>query len=191
MKNYVENRLKHWYLPLVLGIVFIALGVWAFTTPITAFLAIIVFFSFGFIFSGIIEIIYSLSNRKTLKSWGWYLAGGIMTLLMGLLLAGSPDLTALLISFFIGFWLLFRSIMYTVSAFELKSLGVSNWGWTLVFGLLGIIFSFVLLWNPLILGLGLAIWIGFGLIVLGIINILLSFSLRKVKKFVSKINDFE
>lgn len=182
MKSYVENKLKYWYVPLILGIVFIGLGLWVFATPIATLLGIAIFFSIGFVFSGVFEIFYSISNRKEMRNWGWHLAGGAMTLLLGLLLFGRPDLTALVLSISIGFWLLFRSVMYTASSFELKEIGMRNWGWLLILGILGIIFSFILLFNPLLLGLTLVFWIGFGLIVTGIINIVIAFSVRKIKK---------
>lgn len=182
MANLITDKLKYWYAPLILGLVFIALGILVLFTPLETFLTIAFLFSIGFVVSGIVEIVYSISNRKYLGNWGWYLAGGILTLMMGLLLTSRPDLTALLLSLYIGFWLLFRSILYTSTAFELRDSGVKNWGWILVFGALGILFSFILLWNPAIAGIGIVFWIAFGLITLGIINFVLSLSLRKLKE---------
>jgi uncharacterized membrane protein HdeD (DUF308 family) len=142
-----------------------------------------------FLISGVVEIIYSISSRKTLRNWGWSFAGGIMTFLLGILLTARPDFTALLLALFIGFWLLFRSIMYSVTAFEIKDSGIKNWGWILALGILGIIISFILLWNPLLAGMSFVIWLGFGLLFLGIINIIISLSIRKFKKATEEFND--
>ncbi|MDR1503881.1 MAG: HdeD family acid-resistance protein [Prevotella sp.] len=182
MEDLIEKRLKYWYAPLILGVLFIGLGILVFATPVASFLTIAFLFSIGFVASGIIEILYSLSNWKNLKNWGWYLAGGIITFVLGLLLSLRPDFSALLLSLYIGFWLLFRSIMYISASFEVKKDGSKNSGWILILGVLGVIFSFILLWNPLIAGIGFIFWIGFGLVTLGIINIILSFSIRKLKK---------
>lgn len=182
MKDFVENKLKYWYAPLILGILFIGLGILVLATPVATFLTIAVLFSIGFVISGIVEIVYSISNRRNLSNWGWYFAGGIMTFILGVLLSARPDFSALLLSLYIGFWLLFRSIMYISTSVELKDTGSKNWGWILAFGILGVIFSFILLWNPVIAGIGFVFWIGFGLLLLGIINIILSFSIRRFRK---------
>ncbi|MDF0717697.1 DUF308 domain-containing protein [Muricauda sp. 334s03] len=182
MNDFIETELKYWYVPLILGILFIGLGILVFATPEATFLTIAVLFSIGFVVSGIVEVMFSLSNRGILKNWGWHLVGGIITLILGILLSLKPDFSALVLSLYIGFWLLFRSIVYTSSAFELKSVGIKNWGWMFAFGIIGIIFSFILLWNPLLIGIGFVFWIGYGLIILGIINIILGFSIRRFKK---------
>ena len=189
MNDFIETELKYWYAPLILGILFIGLGVLVFATPEATFLTIAVLFSIGFVVSGIVEVMFSLSNRRTLKNWGWHLVGGIITLILGVLLSLKPDFSALVLSLYIGFWLLFRSIVYASSAFELKSIGFKNWGWMLTFGIIGIVFSFILLWNPLLIGIGFVFWIGYGLIILGIINIILGFSIRRFKKDIKEFID--
>lgn len=189
MKNLIKNKVRHWYIPLILGILFIGLGVLVLFTPISTFLTIAVFLSLTFLISGVVEVVYSITSRKTLGNWGWSLAGGIMTLLLGVLLTARPDLSALFLSFLVGFWLLFRSVMYAVIAIELKDSGMKNWGWIMVFGILGALISFILLWNPLLAGMTFVIWLGFGLISLGIINIITSFSIRKFKKVVDGLNE--
>lgn len=188
MKEIISEKLKYWYVPLILGLVFVGLGILVILTPLATFLTISFLFSIGFVVSGIVEIGYSLSNRKDLNNWGWYLVGGFLTLIMGLLLSARPDFTALLLSMYIGFWLLFRSIMYTSKAISLKDAGTKNWGWVLALGILSIIFSFILLWNPALAGLSLIFWLASGIITLGIINIILGFSLRKIRGNFDKLN---
>lgn len=188
MKELLETRLKHWYLPLILGIISIILGIVVFRTPMATFLTIAVFFSFGFMISGIVEAVYAFINRKELDIWGWYLALGILTFIVGLQLIMRPDLSVMLLTLYIGFWLLFRSIMYISSAIDLKRLHSSNWGWVLAFGILGVIFSFLLLWNPIATSITVSIWIGFGLISLGILQLILAISMRKIKK---KVKEYE
>lgn len=185
IKNKIEKRVKNWYLTLITGILFIGIGIWVMATPIGAFLTLAWLFSFGFIFSGITDIIYSITNRKTIKSWGWLLVLGILTFLIGFHLMLRPGLTALVLCYYIGFWLLFRSIMHIGNAIELKDQGVKNWLWILVLGILGIVFSFILLWNPTVTSIATSFWLGFGFIALGLLQIVLGFGLRKIKKKVS------
>lgn len=182
MKTRTEKRLKHWYLLLITGAIFIGLGIWVMATPLVALITLAWIFSIGFVISGISEIVYSLSNRKELKNWGWYLAGGILTLIMGLHLMLRPGLTALILCFYIGFWLMFRSIMHISTAIELKDTKAKNWGWVLALGIIGVIFSFVLLWNPVVTSITVSYWMGFGLLAFGILQIVLSLGLRKIRK---------
>lgn len=181
MISSINKKLKYWYIPLILGIGFIILGIWTIVNPLYSTLGLAIFFSVGFICLGLIEMFYSIVNRKWLKSWTWHLAGGIITFLLGIILIKRPELTALLLSLSIGFWLLFRSIMYIVSSVELKNLGIKNWGWTLILGIIGVCFSFILIWNPILIGIGIAMWMGLGLLILGLINIILGLSIQKAK----------
>jgi uncharacterized membrane protein HdeD (DUF308 family) len=72
---------------------------------------------------------------------------------------------------------------------ELKKYKVSNWGWLLFAGILGAIFSFLLMLNPVIAGLTIAIWTGIALITIGIFHIHFSIELKKLKKTFKSLND--
>lgn len=86
----VKNVAKHWYLSLILGILFIGVGIWVFMTPVSSYLALSLLFSVTIFISGLFEIIYSVANRKELSNWGWVLAGGVIDLLFGFWLMSSP-----------------------------------------------------------------------------------------------------
>lgn len=175
------RTVKYWYVPLILGLVFLALGVWGLAAPAAAFVTLVMFFSIGFVSSGALEIFYAVSNRKTLKNWGWHLTGGMVTLLFGIYLLASPVLTALIFASFIGFWLLFRSVLYISNSISLKKAGEKNWRWLLAFGIVGVILSFILIGNPIVAGITVAFWAGFGLVILGLLNIVISFTVKHLK----------
>ncbi|MCO6498391.1 MAG: DUF308 domain-containing protein [Chitinophagaceae bacterium] len=158
-------------------------------TPIASFLALAWVFSIGFVIAGLSEIIYSIANRKELRSWGWYLTGGILTFLIGFHLSLRPELTALVLCYYIAFWLLFRSIMQIGNAFEIKDIGIKNWGWVFVFGLLGVVAALILLWNPVITSITVIYWLSFGILSYGILQIVLAFEFRKLKVKIENIKD--
>lgn len=182
MEKQVESKLKYWYLLLIFGLILIYLGYLAFTTPEQTFLVIAVFFSYGFMLSGLIEVIYSLINRQYLHNWGWYLALGILTFIVGVQLLTHPSLSVMLLTFYIGFWLLFRSMMYISSAIDLKKSNSGNWISVLILGILGVFFSIFLIWNPVLTSIAVSVWIGCALITLGLLQIILSFSLKRIKE---------
>ena len=178
----IKNGIKHWYLLLIAGLLYIAVGIWVLLTPVTSYLALALLFSISFIVSGISEIIFSISNRKELDSWGWKLAYGLLTAIIGLILLNSPLLTIATLPLYVGFVVLFRSIMAISFSIELSSYGVKQWGWLLFIGILGLIFSYILIWNPGFAGLTLVYWTGLALITLGIYSIYFSIQLNKLRK---------
>lgn len=181
MERIIKKTLKFWYIPLVLGILFSLAGIWAFGTPIGAYMTLTIFIVWAFIISGVIETVYAISNRDVLRNWGWYLVGGILGIVLGILLLSNPALTAILLSFYIGFWLLFRSFINIGMAIEMKSEGEKKWGWMLVLAILSVVFAFLLILNPVITGIAVGIWIGFSLLFIGIFNIMVSIHLKKLK----------
>lgn len=42
----LKGSAKQWYLLLILGLIFIAMGIWVFFTPVSSFVALSLFFSF-------------------------------------------------------------------------------------------------------------------------------------------------
>lgn len=77
-------------------------------------------------------------------------------------------------------------------AFDLKDVTDSGWGWLLTLGILSLLFSFVLLWNPVFAGFTVVILTGCAFITLGIFRIVFSFKLQQLHRLSdSKINMFK
>ena len=183
-----KSSTKHWYLSLIVGILFIGVGIWVFITPVSSYLALSILFSLTIFVSGIFEIIYSISNRKEIDNWGWVLTGGIIDLLFGIWLMASPLLSIAILPFVVGFMLMVRAIMAIGFSFDLKDVAKSGWGWLLALSIIGLLFSFVLLWNPAFAGLTLVIWTGCAFVTLGFYRIILSFKLMHLYKLSKKIS---
>ncbi|MCB0467885.1 MAG: DUF308 domain-containing protein, partial [Aequorivita sp.] len=164
------------------GILLLVTGLWTLASPAESFLALAIFFSITFLTSGILEIYFSISNRHNIKNWGWNLSFGIVTAVVGILLLINPAISMVTLPFYVGFIIMFRSIMAIGWATDLKSYpGVSS-GNIMIMGILGLIFSFILLWNPLFAGLTIVIWTGLGLLFVGGASTYLAFKLRKLYK---------
>lgn len=172
---------SHWYLPLLLGILFIALGVWVLVTPLESFLALAIFFAVTFLISGVLEIVYAISNRHSINKWGWSLAVGIVDLVIGIILVSTPALSMVVLPLYVGLGVLFRATLAVGWAFELKRREVPNWGWLLVIGILGLLFALIMLWNPLFGGLTIVIYTGLALISIGLFQVFLSLRLKKYR----------
>lgn len=183
----ISNTLKHWYLPLILGILFIICGIWAFRAPEATYVALSILFSISFIVSGIGDLIFAAANSNMLKGWGWYLVSGLLSLLMGIYLVAYPGISITILPFVVGFTLLFRSFQFMGFSFDLKSFGVKGWGWITFMSVLAVIFSFVLLAHPLVTGISIVVMTALSFIFIGIAYIVLAFNLKKVKTTVQEL----
>jgi uncharacterized membrane protein len=72
-------------------------------------------------------------------------------------------------------------------AFELKNYGVLKWGNLAILSVLGILFSFLLIANPIFTGISLVMMTSFSFIFVGIYALVLSFQLKKLKTFPKKL----
>lgn len=184
----IMGTLKHWYVPFIIGLVFIALGIYIFTVPLETYLTLTYIFSFSFIFSGLSDTVFSIQNHKNLNGWGWYLINGVLSLAMGFFLIYYPETSSLALALMVGFTLLARSFMLLGYSFDLRDFKVQGWGYLTTLSVLGILFSILLLSNPLIAGLSLVTLTSLSFIFVGIASIALSFKLRKLKEMAGKIS---
>lgn len=178
----IKDAIKHWYVPLLVGLFFVIVSIIVFSSPLTALVTLSILFAISFVFGGIAEIVFSISNRHQLDNWGWSLAFGIITLIAGFLLFLNPGLSMITLAFYVGFIVLFRSVAAISFSLDLKRHGSTNWGWALAFGILGVVFSFILLWNPLFAGMGAVVLVGLSFLFAGLFSIVFSLQLRKLHK---------
>lgn len=93
-----------------------------------------------------------------------------------------------LLSFFIGFTLLFRSMNSISFSLDLKRWGLSSWIVLLILGLLGLAASLLMIGFPIVAGLSLVYVVTFALIIGGIHSIVLSLRLRTLRKWMKQIS---
>ncbi len=176
----VKNAIKYWWVSLLAGILFVLAGIWVLRTPLESYLALSVLFSLVFFISGIFEIVYATANSNQLKGWGWTFTGGIIDILLGTILMTNPALSMAILPFFVGFAIMFRSFIAMGVAFELRSFGIGNWGWLLALAIGGLLFSFILLNDPIFAGTTIVVWTALAFISIGLFRIFLAFKLKRL-----------
>jgi uncharacterized membrane protein HdeD (DUF308 family) len=189
MIEEVKNAVKFWWLSLILGILLVGLGVIMMFTPEISYIALALVFSISMFVGGIFEIVFSISNSKTLSGWGWYLVGGIIDLLFGVLLLAIPGLSIAIIPFLLAFWFMFRGFYAIGFSIDLSRVGNHNWGWPLVFGILTILCSIAILFYPLAGALTSVYIVAFAFIFIGIFRIMFSFELKNLKDNNNKLKE--
>lgn len=192
MKNYflssVKKAVKYWWISPIIGVIAIILGVLCLANPLTTLSMLAAIFVAGFLISGLFEVVFAISNREVLNGWGWTLASGIISILFGLILLAMPIETMTVLLFFVGFWAMFQSIWAIGSAIELQRSGIKGWGWVLAFGILGLIFSFILITNPLFAAGFIIYLFAFILLTYGFVRIFYGFRIRTIHKELEKMD---
>ena len=100
--------------------------------------------------SGIIEIVVVAATSGLLFGSGWLLLDGVLMVILSLFLLFNQWFTMLSLPLLFTLWLLFSGISRFVSAFDLKALGVHNWGWVLAVGIVLMIAGFICMMDPLV-----------------------------------------
>ena len=120
----ISSAVKNWWVSLLLGLLYILIAICLMFTPMASYVALSLLFSVAMFVSGTLEILFAVSNRKHISSWGWYLAGGIIDLILGIYLMASPELSMTVLPFILAFWLMFRGFSSTGYAMASRLLAV-------------------------------------------------------------------
>ena len=128
----LKQEVKNWWISLILGILYVVVALSLMFSPLDGYAALSILFSVSMLVSGLLEISFAVSNRRRVSSWGWYLAGGIIDMILGFYLIAYPLLSMEVIPFIIAFWLMFRGFSSVGYAMDLKrygktGVGTSHW----------------------------------------------------------------
>ncbi|MEG1685811.1 MAG: DUF308 domain-containing protein [Bacteroides sp.] len=178
----IDYAVQNWWMSLFLGFLFIGVALSLMFAPLSSYIALSVIFSICLLISGILEIMFASSNRKTISSWGWYLAAGIIDLLIGIYLVVYPTLSMEIIPFIVAFWLMFRGFTGLGYAMDLRRYGTREWGWYLAFGILAILCSLAIIWQPGIGVFSVIYMLAFTFLIIGCFKVMISFEFKKLHK---------
>lgn len=187
----LKQEVKNWWISLILGILYVVVALSLMFSPFNGYAALSILFSISMLFSGLLEISFAVSNRKTVSSWGWYLTGGIIDLILGFYLIAYPLLSMEVIPFIIAFWLMFRGFSLFGYSMDLKRYGTKDWGWYIAFGVLSIICSLIILWQPAVGAIYAVYMISFAFLIIGFFRIMLAFELKNLHKRVKEHKEAE
>jgi len=126
------------------GILLCITGVLALLMPGVAALATALTLSWLLLFAGGFEIVHAIQTRQK-AGFGWKLASGIVTLLLGLSLLLFPIAGIATLALWIGAFVFVGGVVRTMLAFKLKP--ARGWGWILFDGLLSIVIGGLIAWG--------------------------------------------
>ncbi len=174
----LKSAVRNWWLSVLVGVLFVGLGLWMLFIPVESYVAISVVFSIFMFVIGIFEIAFAVSNTKVLRGWGWTFTGGIIDLIVGMILMAYPGLSMAVIPFILAFWLMFRGFSSVGFAIDMSRYGITNWGWYLIFGILAILCSLMVIWQPAVGGFATVLVISFAFLFVGVARIMIGIELK-------------
>lgn len=165
---------KNWYMLLIKGIIMILLAIVVFNHPGATLLGVAFYLGIGLIISGIIVMALGIAERKLSSNWRWRTFEGVIDLVLGIIVINNPVLTLSIIPFMIGFWACLYGIFLIIDAFSTKEYRALK----ILSGIVIFFLAWVLMLNPLFMGLTMVIWFGIILLINGISNVIFSFGMR-------------
>ena len=162
------------------GLVAVIFGILAFTRPEQALQALVLFFGAYALVDGTLAVFAGIASHRYFERWWAVLLEGVAGVVIGLLTFFWPNLTALVLVYFIAAWALITGIFEIVAAIQLRRVITGEW-MLILGGLLSILFGVLLFVFP-VAGAVSVIWvIGIYAVVFGISEIILAFRLRGLR----------
>lgn len=178
----LKNEISYWWFHLLIGILFLGMGIWVIATPLASYLGLSILFSILMFISGVFELAFAISNKGKIKGWGWYMTVAIIDFIVGLLLVIYPTITMTILPILVAIWILFKGIAVIGSSNEMKRFGIKGRGWLMGIGVISILFAVSIIIHPMIGIWSIVYLTAFALISIGIFRITLAFRLRELSK---------
>lgn len=181
----MEKKFKNWWLILIKGIILVLMGFYVFSHPVDALVGLALYVGITLLITGTTLVIAALSFRKASDVWRWRLAEGILDIVFAFVLLSNPAVTAAVFPFVVGFWIMVYGILFIVDSFKDKKEGAGDWWMSLLGGIFGVIIGYFVTSNLVAGAITITFWIGLGFVILGIVNIAASFSMKKIHSAVN------
>ncbi len=179
MLTKLTQLFRNWWRFALRGVLAIVFGVLALIWPDSTKLALVLLFgAFAFV-DGIFAVATGIAARGHFERWWAILLEGIAGIVIGVLTFFWPNITALVLLYFIAAWAVTTGIFEIVAAIEFRHVISGEWGMILA-GLLSVLLGTLLFVFP---GAGMVsvVWlIGVYAIAAGIMEMVFAFRLRSL-----------
>ena len=169
---------RYWWVPVVRGLVAIALGIFALVWPIATIAALVLVFGAVAVADGILAIGAAIAARKLISDWWVLLVQGFVGIAIGVLTLVYPAITAFAFVFLMAVWAIGLGLLQIVAAVTLRRDIPGGW-WLALAGVLGVAFGILLVSNPIGGGLAVVWLIGVFAIAWGVMQMVGGFDLRR------------
>ena len=176
----VDTLARNWWVLAIRGVAAILFGIGAFLWPDLTLVVLVALFGAYALVDGIFAVIAGLSIRKQDERWWMMLLSGVASIVIGLITFFWPEITALVLLYWIAAWSLVTGAFQIAAAVRLRKEIEGEWLLGLA-GLASIIFGVLLVAMPGAGALALIWLIGSYALVFGVIMLILAFRLRGLR----------
>ena len=142
------GKSRYWWAVLIVGILLLPCGIWFAFRPFTGYSIIASLLGWALVVLGVIQLIIAGDTERSRHGWGWWLAGGIFDLVIGVLLIGNIVLRESILPYVFAFLLLYRGVKYIVAG-ATQSHRYRGWWLYLLNGVLLLLLSLFFFFSPL------------------------------------------
>ncbi len=107
----------------ILGVLFIGVGIWAVVHPHAAFTTLAELVAFFLLFKGIVDVSVAFMAKDQFEMWWLQLVVGILEIALAFWVAGSFYDSVILLVIYVGITALFKGFTELFLAFKLRGLG--------------------------------------------------------------------
>lgn len=183
--TFTRGITRIWWIPMITGIISIAIGVWCFCSPESSLSVLAYVFAACVIGAGVLNTLFAIINSPHNHEWGLNLLLGLIEGGIGIWLFCLPQ-NVLITTFIytVGIYLIFVTITAICATCSLYNTS-SDWtGWLLALLLCTLVFAIIFIAGPI--GGGIAVWlyIGISFITFGAYRIIFATKLSRINNYI-------
>ena len=150
---------------LIAGVLMLFLGGYVWLNPEIGLIGLSLYLGGALIVVGAGYIMASIEEDV-----GWFTFAGLLDIIIGIVLVANIGVTTLTLPIIFGIWCLAVGAAQLVSAYKLAKADMP-WGFSLALGILGLVFGFLILENPLIGTIAISTLMGLYIVSYGLFEI--------------------
>lgn len=177
----LEKITHNWWMFALRGMIAVLFGVVALIWPEQALQALVLLFGAYALVDGVFAMIAGIASYRYFERWWAELLEGVTGVVIGMLTFLWPNITALVLLYFIAAWALITGIFEIAAAIRLRRVIAGEW-MLILGGLLSILFGALLIVFPAAGALSVIWVIGLYAVVFGISEIIFAFRLRGLRR---------
>ncbi len=178
----LQASVKDWWIPVLTGAALVFISLLMIFFPVPSFAGLAVLFGWGLFAQGGFNLVFAIRSRHAFKGWIWYLMFGLIEMMLGAYLLFQPELAAQALVLYLGFWFTYIGISRISFSFIMKDMGIKNWWWTLIGGILTMLLAFFIILNPVFGMFSVVYLVGFSIFVVGLMALSFGWELKKLNK---------
>lgn len=168
----IDRSIRHWWVFLIRGILFILVGIYMIASPIASFIALGFLFGLMILLAGISELL-NVTRDNNPGSRSWHLALGIIEVIFGIVLMTHVAASVAIIRIIVGLWFIFRGVtLFNVSR------GIHTSWVPRLAAILIVILGLLILFDVVFGSMTIILFVAISFIVTGIFNVWLGYRMK-------------